>query len=151
MSDTPETLPDDLYDRVVALTNEAQEWEEIEEWNKARAALEQALALLPEPKWNWEASTWIFTALGDIEFQAERYEPAREAFRQAILGPGAIGNPFIHLRRGQIFFELGEMKWAADELTGAYMLEGKEIFKDQDPKYFEYLKTVLRPPATGEW
>jgi tetratricopeptide (TPR) repeat protein len=151
MSDTPEALPDDLYDRIVALTNEAQEWEEIEEWHKARAALEQALALLPEPKWKWEASTWIFTVLGDIEFQAGNYDPAREAFRQAMLGPGAIGNPFLHLRRGQTFFELGEMKWATDELAGAYMLEGKEIFEDQDPKYFEYLKTVLQPPVNGEW
>jgi predicted Zn-dependent protease len=151
MSETPEALPDDLYDRIVELTNEAQEWEEIEEWDHARTALEKALALLPEPQWKWEASTWLWTVLGDIEFQAERFEQAREAFRQAMLGPGALGNPFLRLRRGQMFFELGDMKWAAEELAGAYMLEGKELFESQDPKYFEYLKTVLRPPGSGEW
>ena len=151
MSETPQELPDDLYARIVSLTDAAQEFEEIEEWDQARASLEQALALVPEPKWKWEAGTWIFTVLGDVEFQAGNYEGAREAFRQAMLGPGAIGNPFLHLRRGQTFFELGDMKWAEEELTGAYMLEGKDIFENQDPKYFEHLKTVLRPPANGEW
>jgi hypothetical protein len=28
---------------------------------------------------------------------------------------------------------------------------GKEIFADEKPKYFEFLKTVLKPPANGKW
>jgi hypothetical protein len=55
--------------------------------------------------------------------------------------PNGIGNPFIHLRLGQCQFETGNLDSAADELTSAYALEGEELFADDDPKYFEFLKT----------
>jgi hypothetical protein len=31
------------------------------------------------------------------------------------------------------------------------MLEGAEILAEDDPKYFEFLKTRLKPPASGQW
>jgi hypothetical protein len=31
------------------------------------------------------------------------------------------------------------------------MCAGKEIFEDDDPKYFAFLKTRIDPPANGEW
>ena len=40
---------------------------------------------------------------------------------------------------------------AAEHLARAYMLAGKEIFAREDSKYFEFLKTRLSPPASGEW
>ncbi len=64
---------------------------------------------------------------------------------------GAIGNPYLHFRLGQSQLELGNTERAADELARAYMGAGKEIFKYDDPKYFEFLKTKLKPPANGEW
>ena len=146
-----EELDDVLHARIVALAEEGKEFEEIEQWLEATSKFRKALALVPEPKWKWEASIWLFIALGDVAFQSGEYEQAREAFREAMLCPGAIGNPFVHLRRGQTFFELGEMKWAEEELTGAYMLDGTAIFEQEDPKYFEHLKTVLRPPTDGRW
>jgi tetratricopeptide (TPR) repeat protein len=146
-----EELDDALHARIVALSEEGNELQEIEEWEAAIAKFEEALQLVPEPKYNWQASMWLFVAIGDVAFESGQYERAREAFRQAMLCPGAIGNPFVHLRRGQTFFELGEMGWANDELAGAYMLAGTEIFEPEDPKYFEHLKTVLKPPASGKW
>jgi hypothetical protein len=58
--------------------------------------------------------------------------------------PGAIGNPFLHLRLGQVQFELGDLTRAADELTRAYMGAGEDIFQEQAPKYFEFLKTRIQ-------
>lgn len=58
--------------------------------------------------------------------------------------PGAIGNPFVHLRLGQAQFELGDMTRAADELARAYMGAGDEIFEEQDPKYLAFLKTKIQ-------
>ena len=43
------------------------------------------------------------------------------------------------------------MPRANDELARAYMAAGKAIFDDEDPKYFNHLKTVLKPPANGKW
>ena len=59
--------------------------------------------------------------------------------------PGAIGNPFIHLRLGQAQFELKNLGRAKDDLARAYMGGGDEIFKDEDRKYLHFIKEILRP------
>jgi hypothetical protein len=64
---------------------------------------------------------------------------------------GAIGNPFLHLRLGQVQFELGNHARAADELSRSYMGAGSEIFAKDDEKYFNFLKTKVSPPAGGAW
>jgi hypothetical protein len=46
---------------------------------------------------------------------------------------------------------VGNVERAADELARAYMGGGKEMFSEDHPKYFAFLKTVLKPPAGGEW
>jgi len=68
-----------------------------------------------------------------------------------LLSPGGLGNPFIHLRLGQCALEEGHLDEAAEHLARAYMLEGAEILAEDDPKYFEFLKTRLKPPASGQW
>ena len=111
----------------------------------------EAIKLLPEPITQWEACTWLLVAIGDANFLSKNYQQAKNALSDAMHCPGAIGNPFIHLRLGQSQFELGKKDRAGDELTRAYMGAGKDIFKEDDPKYFEFLKTVLKPPASGSW
>jgi tetratricopeptide (TPR) repeat protein len=142
-------LDDALYARVKLLAAQGDQKLETGHYEAAIETFEEALTLLPPPPHKWEAATWLFVAVGDAAFQAQNYERAREALREAILCPGAIGNPFVHLRRGQVFFELNDLSAAGEELTGAYMLEGSAIFEQEDPKYFAYLKTILRPPASG--
>jgi hypothetical protein len=36
---------------------------------------------------------------------------------------------------------------AAEHLTRAYALEGKDIFARDDPKYFEFVESIIQPPA----
>jgi hypothetical protein len=60
--------------------------------------------------------------------------------------PGTIGNPWVHLRLGQVRFELGQLELATDELARAYMGGGRDVFEGQDPKYFELVERVLEPP-----
>ena len=67
--------------------------------------------------------------------------------------PGAIGNPFIHLRLGQSQYEVGNLERAADELTRAFAIEGEQLFEEDNPKYFEFLKTKIDtiPPKKKKW
>lgn len=121
------------------------------EEKKYPAALDQywaAWELLPEPKSKWSAATWILSAIGDAHFLGKDYLAGRDNLSLAMTCPSAIGNPFLHLRLGQGQFELNNLDRAADELTRAYMGGGNEIF-GEDRKYFDFLKTRLKPPAGG--
>ena len=107
----------------------------------AVAEYDSAWQLVPEPKNQWEASTWILAAIGDACFLIDKFKSARQALEYAMVCPGAIGNPFIHLRLGQVLFEAGELDLSADELIRAYMGAGEDIFLNDDPKYLTFLKT----------
>ncbi|MBP7866780.1 MAG: tetratricopeptide repeat protein [Acidobacteria bacterium] len=100
--------------------------------------------LLPEPRIEWEAATWILSAVGDSHFLNGDYSAGRDALLDAMCCPGGIGNSFIHLRLGQCQFELGSLDRAADELIRAYMGAGKNIFEDEDPKYFLFLQSKAK-------
>jgi len=114
----------------------------------ARGQFAQALKLywaawdlLPEPKVEWDAATWILGAIGDANFLAGDFVAGRDNLASAMHCPGAIGNPFLHLRLGQCQFELGALDRAADELMRAYMGARPDIFKDQDAKYLRFLQS----------
>ncbi len=64
---------------------------------------EQAWKLLPEPKADWEASTWLLAAIGDCQFQLQDYPSAFNSFRLIMREemPG-WNNAFVRLRRGEL-------------------------------------------------
>lgn len=110
-------------------------------FEEAIAEYNKAWALVPEPKNEWNASTWILAAIADAAFLAGYKTSAREALQYAMTCPNALGNPFLHLRYGQVLLDADEPDAAADELMRAYMSEGAQIFAAEDPRYFDFLKT----------
>jgi tetratricopeptide (TPR) repeat protein len=106
----------------------------------------RAWSLLPEPKEVWSAATWLLVAIADAQFLSLEFASAADTLESAKFCPGAIGNPFVHLRLGQSLLETGNRDRALDELTRAYMGGGREIFEEDDPKYLAALATVLKPP-----
>ena len=111
--------------------------ESIVEYNKA-------WKLIPEPKNDWEASTWILGAIADATCLAGYITSAREALEYAMTCPGAIGNPFLHMRYGQVLYEIGDLDRATDELMRAYMGAGDDIFVSEDAKYLTFLRTCTK-------
>jgi hypothetical protein len=83
----------------------------------------------------------LLAAIGDAAFLGAWYGSARKALDYAMTCPGAIENPFLHLRRGQVALEQGDEEVAANELMRAYMAEGREIFESEDGKYLAFLET----------
>lgn len=138
-----DTLPESIQQK---LDGHCAEGDELLEDGQYEAALKEyfaAEALIPEPKNEWEAATWVYSAIGDVFFFQDDYESCLNAFHRAVVSPDGLGNPFIHMRLGQCQYELGNLPKAADELARAYMGAGDEIFEDDDPKYFEFLKTKI--------
>lgn len=141
-------LPDDIHDRIRVLCEEGDYLAETGDYPAALERYWAAWDSLPEPQTDWEAATWILTAIGDANFLGEDFTAGRDNLSFAMRCPNAIGNPFVHLRLGQCQFELGDLDRAADELARAYMGAGADIFKDEG-KYFAFLQTRLRMPPGG--
>jgi hypothetical protein len=106
---------------------------EMGEISQAYQSFVAALALVPEPKDEFQTTTWILAALGDLYFQSRDFLQTAHVMTDAMRCAGGLGNPFLHLRLGQAEYELGNGVRAADELCRAYMGAGKD-FRNRRPK-----------------
>jgi tetratricopeptide (TPR) repeat protein len=140
-------LSDDIHSRITALSKEGDDLAESGQYEGAISRYALAWALLPEPKSQWEAALWLQAAIGDAYYYDGRYEEAERAFAEAQKCANGYANPFVQLRRGECLFELGDLQAAHQWLAGAYMLEGRQIFEDEHPKYLASLSTVMKPPV----
>ena len=75
----------------------------------------EALDIIPNPKTSYETATWIFVSIGDLFFKNKQYDMARD-----------------------YFFE------ARQFLLRAYMLVGDDIFWDEDQKYYDVIKDLVK-------
>jgi tetratricopeptide (TPR) repeat protein len=141
-------LDDEVHERIQALCAEGDALAQQAKYPAALTKYRAAWDLLPEPRTDWDAATWILAAIGDANFLGGDFAAGRDNLSMAMHCPDAIGNPFVHLRLGQCQYELGNLDGAADELARAYMGAGAEIFEGAD-KYFAFLKTRLKPPPGG--
>lgn len=136
-------LQDDLYERIVDLCNQGDNLVDHFEFEKAIKMYLEALNLIPEPKYNWEASTWVYTALGDTCYMNKDFESAKDFLFDAINCPDGSANPFIMLRLGESLYELGDVNKSKEYLLRAYLLEGYSIFDSEDEKYFDVIKSEV--------
>jgi tetratricopeptide (TPR) repeat protein len=141
-------LDNAIHERIQALCAKGDELAKEAKYPAALTKYWAAWDLLPEPQIDWEAATWILAAIGDTNCLGGDFVAGRDNLSMAMRCPGAIGNPFLHLRLGQCQFELGNLDHAADELARAYMGAGDQIFEGAD-KYLAFLKTRLKPPPGG--
>ncbi len=142
-------LPDNVAEHIQSHCKKGDAFIENAEYPDALREYWAAWDMLPEPKTNWEAATWILAAIGDANFLGGDFAAGRDNFSYAMHCPEAIGNPFLHLRLGQCQFELGNLDRAADELARAYIGAGATIFEEEADKYLTFLKTRLQPPPGG--
>ncbi len=142
-------IPDECHDKITKLCSRGDAAVNKDDYKSAIAAYKEAWDLIPEPKTNFEAATWVLTAIGDTYFLSGDFTAARDNLTNAMQCPDAVGNPFIHLRLGQCQFELDNEERAVEELTRALMIKGESIFRDENPKYFDFLKTKIDAPPGG--
>lgn len=137
-------LNDKVYSEITALCEAGDEYCEKDKYEKAIKKYEEALRLIPDPKYDWEASTWVYVAIGDAYYMQDKYSEALNYFSESFKCPDGITNPFILLRLGECYYELGNLKQAQEYLLRAFMLEGDEIFDGEDEKYFELIKDMVK-------
>jgi tetratricopeptide (TPR) repeat protein len=134
-------LPDEIYEKVVGQSEQGNQSLDSRHYVKALTHFEAALNFLPEPKVDWEAYTWLKASMADAYFHLEDFSNCAACAYDALNGPDAVKNPFIHLRLGQALFEQSQMERAESELLQSYMLAGAEIFSEDSPKYRQYMES----------
>ena len=137
-------MTDEMSELIDSLSEQGNEEMENENYDKAIEYFNQAFEIIPEPKYDWGASAWLYASIGDAKFCMEEYEIALDNLQQAykIYGPENL-NPFVLLRIGQCYFHLQDEKNATEFLLRAYMLEGEEIFEGAED-YFDFLKSKVK-------
>ena len=136
-------LPDDISQMVDKLCQKGDQFAQIDQIDDALDQYEAAWQLLPNPRNQWPAATWILMAAGDAYFEKREFTAASETLELALDHPDGETCAFIWLRLGQSQFELGHLDAAADGLEAAFRLEGDSIFADEDPKYLQFVKTQI--------
>jgi hypothetical protein len=143
--------PDESHERVSRLLDEGDERLNDNRFDEALALYQTAWEILTEPRTDHPDAMLVLAAIGDVHFFREDFAAGRDAFMTCMNCPEGepMANPFLRLRLGQCLFELGETVEAANWLAGAYLLEGKGLFFQDDPKYLEFIKSRLEPPPGG--
>ena len=125
---------DQLSERGNVLLDERGDWHgAIEQWR-------EALTLLPEPKAQWEAWTWLNASIGDAFRTGHALEDAKAALFDALNGPDGHANPFILLRLGETLVDLGDTERGVEYLLRAYMLDGERVFEADGSRYLKLLR-----------
>lgn len=138
-------ISDAAYQKIEIWSEQGNDFFENEQFSKALEKYQAALALVPSPKTDWEAATWLYTSIGDVYFSQGNFDEAKDKYYNALNCPDGISNPYINLSLGQALYELDEFEEAKKFLLLAYMSEGHEIFKDEDPKYIKHIADLIEP------
>ncbi|MDO5679526.1 MAG: hypothetical protein Q4G54_04290, partial [Pelistega sp.] len=140
-------LDDDIYLKIVELSEDGNDFMDNQDYTSAAQAFAEGLMLLPEPKTKWEAYTWLKAGTCDAYFFLNDFQKAQEEAFDAMNGPEGAYNPFILMRLGQCFYELNgsDNEKAIDYLMKSYLLEGEEMFADEDPKYLKAIVPFIQP------
>jgi Uncharacterized protein conserved in bacteria len=134
-------LSDELYEQIEELSEQGNDLVDEDDFDGALEKFQAALDLLPEPKNQWEAAMWLYASMGDMHLFKEDFESAKTNFYNALNCPDGQESAFVHLRLGEALYELGEEDKALDHLLRAYVLEGPEIFAEEEGYYFDFLKS----------
>ena len=138
-------LPPQIQGEVDRLAKAGNARMDAGEYVEALRLFRQGLELLPQPRDRWSAAEWFLAGIGDALWFLGCHLNALPVWRDILL-VGGLGNPWVHLRRGQTLYELGDFVESQSELMRALLLGGSEFFEDEPRKYWDYITSLARPP-----
>ncbi len=132
----------EIIEKIEELSEQGNDFFDKDEFKQAIEIWQQALSLIPNNHNLYAESQWLYTSIGDAFFYLDDYERALISFKKAKenIESNAYINPFIMLRLGQCYLENKQTEDATEYLLRAFMIEGEDIFEDEDEKYFNFLK-----------
>ena len=135
-------LDDNLHEVITRYCEEGDRLFDDGLFDEALLEYDSAWGLLPEPKLKWDAASWIYAAKGDAYFFKGDYSNALPYFR-GLFNQFEMINEFVLIRYGQCLYELDEIEKGKQFLFEAYMLGGKELFINENAKYFSIIEKMI--------
>jgi len=133
-------LPKEIAEAVDGLCRKGDHFAGMEQYDDAIEKYGAAWDLLPTPRNQWPAATWILMSAGDAHFRLKEFGEAADLLVDALDYPDGDANPFLYLRLGQCLLEVGQLDDASNALEEAFRRGGEELFADEDPKYIGFVK-----------
>lgn len=101
------------------------------DFKTAHSLFKDALGEVPEPVDNYAEATRATVGIADCYYFLKQFELAEKPLNDVLLLPGGGANPYVRLRRGQVFHHLGDPSAAQDEWVCAFLNGGRDVFRDE--------------------
>src|SRR5208283_1525149 len=98
-------LPASLLNDIQAKIEEGDTFLDADAFTQAVEHYQEALLMIPDPKYMHDISLAAFTALGEAYYYSGNYHDALSAYQGALKAPGGVENPLLHLRMGQAYYD----------------------------------------------
>lgn len=131
---------DKIFAQIRKLQHEGDDHFQKGDFDSAIEAYEEGYSKLPGPKDEQDGAMILLVSIADVHFYQQDFAKACEKYLQALQAVNGLANPYINLRIGQASLELGNEEQAAEYLVRTFMMEGQQIFMDEDPKYWEFVQ-----------
>ncbi|MEL7122612.1 MAG: tetratricopeptide repeat protein [Bacteroidota bacterium] len=136
-------IEDKTYHNIVALSHQGNDYFDSDEYEAAIKCFKKAFELVPVPKNDYEASSWLLSAIGDCLFFKDKYSEAIAEFKYSETCEGGL-NSFNWLRLGQCYYFLNDTKNARLYLLKAYTMDGEELFSDENQVYLNVIRDLIK-------
>lgn len=143
-------LDTELQKQIIALCQHGAKLADMREFDFALSKYYEALTLVPDPKSDYKATTWIYSSIGEVHWKKRNYNEAGRAFLQAYRSAGGEQSADVNFRLGQCLVECGAADMAHTYLLQAYMLDGDALFAGENEKYFDVIRDEVEGPAEQE-
>lgn len=135
-------LSDILHNKITILSEIGNDLFDEDKFEEAQKQYQSAFDLVPIPKNDYEASSWLLAGIGDCLYYQQSYEKALGNFKYGEACLGGL-NAFMWLRIGECYAELRNTEMAREYLLRAYMMEGEAFFTEDDAKYFSVITDLV--------
>lgn len=136
-------IPVLIYQSILECLDEGKLFFTDGEYMKAINSYDKALDLVPKPKKDWQISTNVFVALGDVYYELKNFATSDYYYNKALESKSGIENAYVWYVLGKNYLKMGNKEKSFDSFLRAYMLGGKSIFKIDSFMYFSLIENFL--------
>jgi tetratricopeptide (TPR) repeat protein len=101
-----EELSDNIYELMTELVDEGKEFCEKDEYNLSTDKYKKAIRLLPNPKYEWEAFSWLTSSIGLNYLKLENWEDGFKFLHYSLLTTVETNDPLVWFSAGKALYKI---------------------------------------------